>query len=54
MCVRVNATNFNRVEPAERRKRDEQVNDTRNPRGKRVALWDDIILIWSRGTWGRC
>jgi hypothetical protein len=44
---------LDRVEPAERRKRDEQVDDTRNPLGKRVPLWADIIfLIWSRGAWG--
>ena len=45
--------NLDRVEPAEGRKRDEQVNDTRNPLGKRVALWAGIIFwIWSRGGWG--
>lgn len=43
-CV-LNATNLDRVEPAERRKRDEQVDGARNPLGKRIALWDDIILI---------
>lgn len=44
---------LDRVEPAERRKRDEQVDDTRSPLGKRVPLWADIIfLIWSRGAWG--
>ena len=45
--------NLDRVEPAEGRKRDEQVNDTRYPLGKRVALWAGIIFwIWSRGGWG--
>jgi hypothetical protein len=52
MCVCVcvwcvNATNLDRVEPAERRERDEQVDDTRSPLCERVALWDDICLIWS-------
>ena len=50
VCV---CANLDRVEPAERRKRDEQVDGTRNPLCKRVALWTDIILIWSRGGWGR-
>jgi hypothetical protein len=51
--VCVSKCNLDRVEPAERRKRDEHVDDTRNPLGKRVALWADIIfLIWSRGAWG--
>ena len=46
--------NLDRVEPAERRKRDKQVNDTRNPLGKRVALLVDVVLICSRGAWGCC
>ena len=51
-CVCVDATHLDRIEPAERRKRDEQVDETRSPLGKWVALWDDINLIWSRGAWG--
>ncbi len=37
--------NLDRVEPAKGRKRDEQVDGTRNPLAKRVIPFSDIVLI---------
>ena len=44
--------NLDRVEPAERRKRDEQEDSTCGPLGKRVALCSGIAFIGYSGVWG--
>ena len=44
--------NLDRVEPAERRKRDEQEDSTCGPLGKRVALCSGIAFIGYSGIWG--
>ena len=43
---------LDRVEPAERRKRDEQEDSTCGPLGKRVALCGGITFVGYRGVWG--
>ena len=43
---------LDRVEPAERRKRDEQEDSTCGPLGKRVALCGGIAFVGYRGVWG--
>jgi hypothetical protein len=36
---------LDRIEPAERSKRDQEEDGTRNPLGKWVFLWTDIIFL---------